>query len=159
MISEILKTAVDPDSFMESLVKLDGVFDFNVDSMTALGETYCRLYPDSVTHADSAQVQIGYKIVRIAIIEHIIRDLDKGLKRRFREMFTDISTISHHMDSISAKLGPEEAQKIYKELDSRIKGIKSDIDSMENSVIKERYTGGISLFYNILYLMKKALNL
>jgi len=30
---------------------------------------------------------------------------------------------------------------------------------MANSVIKERYTGGITLFYNILYLMKKSLNL
>lgn len=159
MISEILKIAVDPEKFRKALIKLDGQFEFNVDSMTALGEVYCKLYPDSVTHADSIQVQIGYRIVRIAITENILRDLDRDIKKLFREMFEKISTINDNMEKIVSEYGLEDAQNIYKGLDSRIKELKSDIDSMGNSVIKERYTGGISLFYNILYLIKKSLKL
>lgn len=159
MISEILKTAVDPEHFRESLVKLDGKFDFSVDSMTALGEVYCKLYPDSVNHGNPAHVLIGYSIVRIAIIEHILRDMEGSIKMLFREMFNNISSIDSNMAEMVSILGLEEARRIYMKIDGRIRELKSDIDSMANSVIKERYTGGITLFYNILYLMKKSLNL
>jgi len=159
VISEILKETRDPESFRESLLKTDGDFDFGIDSMVRLGEVYCELYPDSVSHTDSAQVQIGYKIVRISIVEVILKNLDNELKRRYREMFTNISTIKYQMAEIVAMLGIEEAVRIHKGLDFRIKELKSEIDLMESSIIKERFTGGITVFYNILYLMKKALNI
>jgi hypothetical protein len=158
-ISEILKCTKEPDLFRESLLKTDGDFDFGIDSMTMLGEVYCELYPDSVSHGDSAQVQIGYKIVRISIVEVLLRGMESDLKRRYREMFTSIPTIKNHLEEIVLMLGPEEAIRIHKGLDSKIKGIKNEIDKMESSVIKERFTGGITVFYNILYLMKKFLNI
>ncbi|PKL16611.1 MAG: hypothetical protein CVV49_15315 [Spirochaetae bacterium HGW-Spirochaetae-5] len=159
VISEILKDAKDPDLFRESLLKIDGDFDFGMDSMVSLGEVYCELYPDSVSHGDSAQVQIGYRIVRISIVEVLVRNMDNELKRRYREMFTNISSIKEQMAEIVSTLGMDEAVRIHKEIDSRIKGLKVEIDQMESSIIKERFTGGITVFYNILYLMKKTLNI
>jgi hypothetical protein len=80
-IADILNERITPEGFREALVKLNGDFDFSIDSMISLGEVYCKLYPDSVDHSDSAQVQAGYKIVRFVIIEHIIKDLDDELKK------------------------------------------------------------------------------
>jgi len=158
-VSEVLKKSVDPERFRESLLKLNGEFDFGIDSMVKLGEVYCVLYPESVSHGDSAQVQIGYRIVRIAIVEVLVRNLSSDLKKLYREMFTDISSIKNHIPGIVSLLNIDEAVKIHKGLDSKIRELKSDIDQMESSVIKERFTGGITLFYNILYLMKKTLNI
>lgn len=159
VISEILKDAKDPDLFRESLLKVNGEFDFGMESMVSLGEVYCELYPDSVSHGDSAQVQIGYRIVRISIVEVLVRNMDNELKRRYREMFTNISSIKEQMAEIVSTLGMDEAVRMHKEIDSRIKGLKVEIDHMESSIIKERFTGGITVFYNILYLMKKTLNI
>jgi hypothetical protein len=159
VISEILKDTKDPELFRESLLQIDGRFDFGMDSMVSLGEVYCELYPDSVSHGDSAQVQIGYRIVRISIVEVLVRNMDNELKRRYREMFTNISSIKDQMAEIVSALGMDEAVRIHKEIDSRIKGLKVEIDHMESSIIKERFTGGITVFYNILYLMKKTLNI
>ncbi len=159
VISEILKDAKSPELFRESLLKIDGEFDFGIDSMVQLGEVYCELYPDSVSHTDSAQVQIGYKIVRISIIEVLVRDMDSELKRRYREMFTNISCIKDQLAEIVSTLGIDEAVKIHMGVDARIKELKAEIDMMDSSIIKERFTGGITVFYNILYLMKKTLNI
>ena len=158
-ISEILRSTKEPDKFRESLLKTNGEFDFSRPSMVRLGEVYCELYPESVSHGDSAQVQIGYKIVRISIAEVLVKNMNNDLKRRYREMFTNISTIKNNLEEISLTLGAEEALRIHNDLDSKIKEIKSDIDLMESSVIKERFTGGITVFYNIIYLMKKSLNI
>jgi len=159
VISEILKTTKDPELFRESLLEINGEFDFGIDSMVSLGEVYCELYPDSVSHMDSAQVQIGYRIVRISIVEVLLCGMESELKRRYREMFTKISTIKSNLDEIVLMLGIEETVKIHKKLDGKIKEIKTEIDLMESSVIKERFTGGITVFYNILYLMKKTLSI
>jgi len=159
VISEILKDTKSPEMFRESLLKINGDFDFGIDSMVQLGEVYCELYPDSVSHTDSAQVQIGYRIVRISIIEVLVRDMDSELKRRYREMFTNISCIKDQLEEIVSILGIDEAVKIHKGVDARIKELKAEIDMMDSSIIKERFTGGITVFYNILYLMKKALNI
>lgn len=158
-ISEILRDTKDPDLYRESLIKINGGFDFGIDSMIGLGEVYCSLYPDSVSHGDSAQVQIGYRIVRISIVEYLLRGMEGDLKQKYREMFTNIQTISGHLADIISDIGMEETVKIHKRLDSEIKKIKGDIDLMENSVIKERFTGGVTVFYNIIYLMKRSLNL
>jgi len=159
VISEILKDTKDPELFRESLLKADGDFDFGIDSMMQLGEVYCDLYPDSVSHTDSAQVQIGYRIVRISIAEVLVRDMDSELKRRYREMFFNIACIKDQLAKIVAMLGSDEAVSIHHRLDCRIKELKCEIDRMDSSIIKERFTGGITVFYNILYLMKKALSI
>ncbi len=158
-ISEVLKETKDPELFRESLLKMNGDFDFGIESMTKLGEVYCSLYPESVSHGNSAQVQIGYRIVRISILEVLVHDMEDDLKRRYRDMFTNIPVIKEQLENVVSIRGLEEAVKIHRELDAKIKSIKTEIDLMENSVIKERFIGGITVFYNIIYLMKKNLNI
>lgn len=156
-IAEILRETADPDRFRDSLQRLDGEFDFSPDTMMSLGEVYCSLYPESVSHGDSAQVQAGYRIVRIAIIEFILKGMEPALKKMYREMFTSVPSINGHLSEICRLKGAEEALRIHNQLDFKIRELKSEIDSIENSVIKERFTGGITLFYNVLYLMKRGL--
>lgn len=159
IISDILMETKEPEKFRESLIRTEGDFDFSIESMVRLGEVYCLLYPASISHGDSAQVQAGYRIVRISIAEYILRNMNRETKIRYREMFSNISVIGEKMAEIVSILGFDAAVSIHKELDSRIKMLKNDIDMMDNSIIKERFTGGIAVFYNILYLMKKTLNL
>ncbi len=158
-IAEILRENADPELFRESLQGLEGEFDFSPAAMINLGEVYCELYPESVSHGDSAQVQAGYKIARIAIVEFLVRGMDRDMKKKYREMFRNVSSINEHMEEIRRTIGPDEAVKVHNQLDFKVRGLKSEIDLIDNSVIKERFTGGITLFYNVLYLMKRSLGI
>jgi hypothetical protein len=157
-LSEILKETLEPEKFRSSIIELNGDFDFSLESMIGMGEVYCALYPDSVTHTDSAQVQIGYRLVRISIAEVLLKGLDDRLKVPYREMFTSVRSIPRNMTKVVEITGMDEAQRINAEIDIKIKKIKDDIDLMPNSVIKERYIGGISVFYNVIYLIKKSVS-
>jgi len=157
--AEILRNTVTPDKFGPALIELEGDFEFDRDSMIDFGGVYCSLYPDSLNHTDSHQVITGYKLVRISLIEILLKDMESSLKPMYREMLISGGGVTQHMPEIISKLGNDRASEIYKSLDSRVKDIKSIIDSLPNSVIKERFTGGISVFYNTLYLMKKSLNI
>jgi len=156
-IADILNERITPEGFREALVKLNGDFDFSIDSMISLGEVYCKLYPDSVDHSDSAQVQAGYKIVRFVIIEHIIKDLDDELKKAFREILLSANAISQIIPGLVKSRGKEKLLSIANLLDKRIKELKETVDTISNGVIKERWTGGISVFYNTIYIIKKTI--
>ncbi len=155
--AEILMKEITPEKYESAIQELDGEFVFDREAMMDFGEVYCSLYPESVSHTDSVQVVTGYKLVRISIIEVLLKGMDRTLKPRYREMLASAAGVSRYMPEVVAMKGMETASKIYKSLDIKVKDIKSIIDSLPNSVIKERFTGGISVFYNTLYLMKKSL--
>lgn len=157
--AEILKKTVTPEKYGEALRKFDGDFVLDRESMISFGEVYCSLYPESVSHADSLQVVTGYRLVRISITEALLKDMEPSLKTHYRDMLVSASGVSRLMPDVISIIGKESAINIYKSLDSRVKDIKSTIDTLPNSVIKERFTGGVSVFYNTLYLMKKSLNI
>lgn len=157
--AEILRSAVTPGKYGDAIQELNGDFIFDREAMMDFGEVYCSLYPESVNHSDPAQVVTGYRLVRISIIEVLLNGMDSELKPRYREMLASATGITQFMPEVIAIAGRETALEIYKSLDIKVKDIKSIIDSLPNSVIKERFTGGISVFYNTLYLMKKSLNI
>jgi len=155
-IAEILKETKFPEKFRDELVKLNGDFELSLDTMVDLGEAYCLLYPESVSHGDSAQVQAGYKIVRFTIIEYIIKDLDNDLKNSFREILLSASKIAELIPPMISFHGAESILNLTENLNLKIKQLKELIDTIPNGVIKERWTGGISVFYNTLYIIKKT---
>ena len=156
-ISQILKENVDAENFKAALSGKGGSFEFNTDAMVEFGETYCSLYPESLTHSDSAGVVTGYRLVRICVLEILITQIPADLREDYRKMFADVHSINSVIPDITAAIGIEKAFEIHNTLDETIKKIKSDIDFMPHSVSKERFIGGISVFFNILYLMKKKL--
>ena len=158
-ISQILQQHSDEDSFRSAIEGKGGCLKFDSESMLEFGETYCSLYPDSLTNSDSAGVVTGYRLVRICVVEIILSIIPDHLREYYRTMFADINTINSIMDELKAFIGADEAMKLHSSLDSLIKEIKLQIDKMPNGIPKERFIGGISVFFNILYLMKKRLKI
>ena len=156
-ISSILKQHSDVESFKTALYGKGSEFEFDTDSMVEFGETYCSLYPESLTHSDSAGVVTGYRLVRVCIIERMLSIIPEDLREIYREMFSDVTIINSSIDEVKALIGADEALKIHDSLDSLVKKIKTHIDCMPHGVPKERFVGGISVFFNIFYLMKKRL--
>ncbi len=158
-IAEILTESVTPEKFSETLAKTDGSFKFDLEAMLDFGKVYCSLYPESVDHSDSQQVVTGYKLVRILIIENLLKGMKPDLKSMYREILASASGVNRYLPEVITIEGRDTAVDLYRELDIRVKDIKEIIDSLPNGVVKERFTGGISVFYNTLYLMKKSLNI
>ncbi len=158
-VAEILRHEISPEKFESAIQTFNGDFVFDRDSMMEFGEVYCSLYPESVNHGDSVQVVTGYKLVRLAITEFILADMNARLKVFYREMLISASGVAKYMPEVLAAAGRESTIETYKSLDIKIKDIKSVIDTLPNSVIKERFTGGVSVFYNTLYLIKKSLEI
>ena len=156
--AEILRKEQTPERFGEAIQTFDGDFIFDRDVMMDFGEVYCTLYPESVNHGDSVQVITGYRLVRLAIIEVLLAGMDSRLKPLYREMLISAAGVAKYMPEVLAVEGLENTIDIYRSLDNKVKDIKSVIDTLPNSVIKERFTGGVSVFYNTLYLIKKNLN-
>jgi hypothetical protein len=156
-ISHILKKHSDVESFRAALCGRGGEFEFNTESMIEFGETYCSLYPDSLAHSDSDGVVAGYRLVRVCVVEVLLSIIPENLRELYRKMFADVNSVSIVMDELKSLIGADEAMKIHESLDNLIKDIKSHVDNMPNGVPKERFIGGISVFFNILYLMKKRL--
>lgn len=157
IISNILKEHSDVESFRTALCGKGGEFEFNTDSMIEFGETYCTLYPEALTHSDSEGVVAGYRLVRVCVVEMMVSIIPEALRESYRKMFADVQVINSIMDEVKALIGADEALKIHHSLDSLVKEIKSHIDQMPHGIPKERFVGGISVFFNILYLMKKKL--
>ena len=156
-ISQILNDHVEPDKFREAVAETGGDFEFDTEAMIEFGETYCSLYPESLSNSDSAGVVIGYRLVRICVVELLLKSISSDLKDYYRKMLTDVSSVSSLMDEIIGSLGSDEALRIHNVLDQAVKELKIDIDMMPSSVSKERFIGGITVFFNILYLMKKKI--
>lgn len=158
-VAEILRKEITPEKFDSALQLLNGDFVFDRDTMMEFGEVYCCLYPESVSHSDSAQVVTGYRLVRLMIIEVLLAGMDSKLKPFYREMLISGAGVSKYMPDVLSAAGRESTINTYESLNNKVKDIKSVIDTLPNSVIKERFTGGVSVFYNTLYLIKKSLNI
>lgn len=157
--ADILRKEITPEKFESAIQMSDGDFIFDKDVMMDFGEVYCTLYPESVNHGDSTQVITGYRLVRLAIIEVLLAGMDSRLKPLYREMLISAAGVAKYMPEVLVSEGRESTIDIYRSLDNKVKDIKSVIDTLPNSVIKERFTGGVSVFYNTLYLIKKSLNI
>jgi len=156
-IAVILKENYDPEAFRASVIKLDGDFPFEADDMIELGNQYLEIYPDSYSNRNHQNVQIGYQIVRICILEKIIHDFDAALKVSFRRCFTDISQIDSEINSMVNNSGYGEVSAMIMSVSKNIDQVKLKIDMIPVGMIKERFVGGITNFFNIAYLLKHSL--
>lgn len=156
-ISDILKQHSDVESFRTAMTGLGKDLDYNAESFLEFGETYCTLYPEALTQSDSEGVVAGYRLVRICIIEILVSIIPENLQDYYRKMFTDVNSINSVLTDLEASVTGEEKMKIHLALEKLLNEVKFQIDLMPNGIPKERFIGGISVFFNILYLMKKKL--
>jgi len=145
------------DSFRNNMISLEGNFPFEKDDMIALGHEYLKRYPDSFSNRNTEEVQIGYQVVRICIVEIMVRTIDREYRDIFRKLFFNISSINSSVSTLASGHGIESLNNIYSSLSRALNSVQIEIDLLPKGMIKERFIGGITNIYNIMYLLKNAI--
>ena len=153
-IAELYRESGSLEEFRNSVEALDGSFSFEFDDIMELGKEYLEQYPDTHENYDSELVQLGYRIARVCIIEQVIRDIDKERRNGFRVIAHDIKKISDVIVDFRKNYDQETLKKDCKIFNENVDRIKEVINTLPQGTIKERFTGGVSIFYNISYLIK-----
>ncbi|MCU0848927.1 MAG: hypothetical protein MUD12_13660 [Spirochaetes bacterium] len=146
------------ESFRNGIIGLGGVFPFERDDMIELGEKYFERYPECYSNRDCSTVQIGYQIVRICIIEKLVEGMPESAKSGYRKIFTDVSSIKETVERLVRANGADSVMRDYKSISEKADAIRTTIDTIPVGMVKERFVGGVSNIYNILYLLKTSLS-
>ena len=144
--------------FRESIIRLNGAFDFEKESLLDLGKAYFKRYPDRFHNRNTEEVQIGYGLVRICVIEKIIDGFDDLKKEKYRFAFANVGSIEQAMRELAEMCGPESLRSDFATVQSRLDSLKAVIDTLPVGMIKERFVGGISNIFNVVYLIKLSIN-
>ena len=151
MLGELFARCPDPAAFAEAVRRLEGDFPFDAAEMIGLGEAYFRRHPDSSRCGrDTASVLIGYATVRVCIIEKIIRELSTAGRNFFRAVFEDPSRVGPAAEVIAPAVLAADLAAIEAELNA----VRETIEAIPKGPIKERFIGGISHLFNVLYLVR-----
>jgi hypothetical protein len=154
IIADIFEKNKDVESFRKEVIKLEGSFSFTAEDMQKIGNTYLEIYPDSISNRNAEQVQIGYKIVRICVLEKIIRDFPFEMKNLYRAVFLNPADASNVVLKMVIAVGHAGVSGYYDTFSSRLNEMKTVIDLIPKGMVKERYIGGITNLYNVLYIIK-----
>ncbi len=154
IIADIFSKNNDIESFRKEVVNLEGDFSFSAEDMHDIGRTYLEVYPDTISNRNAEQIQIGYKIVRICILEKIIFDFPPDMKNYFRIIFFNPAEIGDLILKMITVVGHAGITGYYENISSRLNEIKTVIDLVPKGMIKERFVGGITNLYNVLYIIK-----
>ena len=154
--AEIFARTESIDAFRNEIRSCKGDFDFDAQDMIDLGKAYFKRYPDSYRHRNTSDVLAGYELARVCIMEKAIGTYDAEVKDCFRSMVRDVAVIHDTVQQCIKKRGYDESNKMYLSIYKKIDDIKFIIDTLPMGMIKERYIGGITLFYNISYIIQSV---
>jgi len=155
--AEIFRRETDLESFRAAVTSLGGEFDFAAPDMIALGEAYFERHPERSVGRDTAGVLLGYALVRICVIEKVIRDLPPASRLFYRAVFQDVSRVG---PGIEARRPGEDTAGLRREAEAvlaALDAVKRTIEEIPKGMIRERFIGGISNLYNILYVVNLKL--
>jgi hypothetical protein len=153
----IFLSAKDVGSFRRSVRALDGEFDFDSAAMIALGTAYFEKYPDRGQDRNLDEVRLGYELVRICAIEKMVRGLPAGRKELYRAALSDAAAIGSAVDGLCASIGADGLAADHALLSTALENIKKNIDEIPKGMIKERFVGGVTALFNILYVFRLKL--
>ncbi|HNR89497.1 MAG TPA: hypothetical protein PKM65_14245 [Spirochaetota bacterium] len=157
LIADLFKEHRGIAEFRESIVGLGGRFAFEPGDMLELGAVYFERYPDCFSNRNCQEVQLGYQMVRICVVEKAIADLPEPSRQAYRTMFFSIRDIDARVDSIVAARGADAALEELAQVERGVASLKDAIDTLPTGMIKERFVGGISNIFNVVYLIKTSL--
>jgi hypothetical protein len=155
--AEIFRASGELDSFRRELTALDGEFDFASPDMIALGEAYFERHPDRSVGRDTTAVLLGYALVRACAVEKAVRGLSPAGRRFYRAALLDVSRVGPLVEERRASESPEELRREADEVGAALDAIKRTIEEIPKGMIRERFIGGISNLYNILYMVRMKL--
>ena len=144
------------DEFRNDIVACDGNFDFDIEDMIALGSAYLERFPDCFSNRSCQDVQLGYQLVRICLIEKLIVGFSQDIKDAFRKIFSSAAMVDEQMKNLKQKYTFEELSHIITTISKRLEEYHMVIDMLPKGMIKERFVGGITNLFNINYLIKMS---
>lgn len=142
------------DEFRSDIIACDGNFDFDIEEMIALGSAYLERFPDCFSNRSCQDVQLGYQLARICLVEKLIIDFPSDVKDAFRKMFFNAQAVNEQMEYLKQKLSYDELSNIVATIQKRLEEYHLKVDSLPKGMIKERFVGGITNLFNIAYLIK-----
>jgi hypothetical protein len=152
--ADIFLTATDTVSFRRSIVALDGEFDFDSAAMIALGTAYFEKYPDREHGRKMEEVRLGYELVRICAIEKMVRGLPADRKEVYRAALSNAAAVGPAAGELVLSIGADGLAADLALLTAALESIKRTIDEIPKGMIRERFAGGVSALFNILYVFK-----
>lgn len=153
-LAEIFTRESDIESFKKAVLSLNGEFPFDSPSMIALGEAYFARFPEKFRGRDMEEVRLGYVVTRICVVEWIIKGMDRGRRAFYREMLHEAGRVGPLIEALSSSNGAETLLEDVRILAEALARTKETIEEIPKGMVKERFIGGISNLYNILYLLK-----
>jgi hypothetical protein len=156
-LAEIFRREPDLGSFRRAVLSLAGDFPFTNDDMIALGEAYFERFPDRAQDRNAAEVLLGYALVRVALIEKAVLAVDPGRRGAYRAMLNDVARVGPELEALRAVAEPSVLQADQASLQAALAGLKRGIDDLPKGLVKERFVGGISNLFNIMYVLQMRL--
>jgi hypothetical protein len=156
--ADILTEASGFEEFRSRVLALDGDFPFGPEEMLELGKVYFVRYPDTSDDRNMDNIRMGYRIVRVCILEKILAGIDNGHRVMVRSLLDDMLLMDNILDKLVRDVGIEGIERYRATVSRNLDEVRGLIDELPRGMIKERFVGGISKFYNELYLLNNAIN-
>jgi hypothetical protein len=156
--AEILTESQDFEDFRKRILALRGDFPFEVCDLLDLGRVYFVRYPDTSDNRNMFNISMGYRITRLCILEKILLGIDETHRAMIHDMLDDMTLIEAILDRLYRELGMKGIKEYRSIVSSNLDGIKAVIDELPRGMIKERFIGGISKFYNEMYIIDNVIN-
>lgn len=154
---EIFQAVEDVAAFRSSLKALGGEFVFDSAAMIALGAAYFEKYPDRGHDRNMDEVRLGYELVRICAIEKMVREIPVERRELYRSALSNAATVGPAADGLIKSVGAETLAADHALLSAALENIKRTIDEIPKGMVKERFVGGVTALFNILYVFKLKL--
>ena len=152
--ADLFRRAGDLDAFRAAVTALEGDFAFAAPDLIALGEAYFERHPERSVGRDPASVLLGYALVRVCVAEKVVCGLMTPSARDFyRAVFQDVAQVGPRLE---ARLTAEDRLALRSEaagVRAALDDIKRTMEEIPRGMIRERFIGGISNLYNILYVV------
>ena len=152
-LADLFRREPDAGAFRGAVRALDGAFPLESADMIALGEAYFERYPDRARDRNAAEVLIGYAVTRAALIEKAVLVVPRSRRDAYRAMLDDVSRVGPSVEALAASDGRAALRADHEALKAAFDGLKAVIDDIPKGLVKERFVGGISNLYNILYVI------
>jgi len=176
----IFAQSPDLEAFREAVQALPVDFNFEAEALIDLGTAYFARHPETSCHRDMKAVLLGYALVRVCIIERVVRELSPEGRSFFRAVFQNVAEIGSRLDELlltngnlksipaptrgeshSHHLGNSEVRKDflrdYRRVEAELAAVRATIEEIPKGLIKERFIGGISHLFNVLYVVRRNL--
>ena len=156
-LADLFRRESDPEAFRRAVIALGGDFPFASGDMVALGAAYFERYPDRARERNTPEVLVGYAVARAALIEKAVLAVPPARRDAYRAMLADVARVGPGLEELERTAGRADLAADHAALGTALARLMAVIDEVPKGPIKERFVGGISNLFNILYVIGSRL--